>query len=129
MGVGSSPPATATRGLTQLLVSTLMSTTYKHDPINVGSGHRLHMFGMRTHQHHPARSTRIDAITIVIGHDQAGGAGPNRLLDKSVEGAAQFHQAGAFFLEHLPDRTFLELGMLGALNVALVSVLRLVCCM
>jgi hypothetical protein len=47
----------------------------------------------------------------VIGHDQAGGAGPDRLLDEPVEGTAKRHQAGAFLLVDLPDRSILELGM------------------
>ena len=72
-------------------------------------------FGMGAHQHHPAGGPRIDAVAIMIGHDQAGGAGPHRLLDKPVERAAQLHQARAFFLENLPDRPLLKLWMLGPL--------------
>src|SRR5215207_3433038 len=74
-------------------------------------------FGMGAHQHHPAGRPRIDAIAIMIGHNQASRAGPDRLLDKPVEGPSQLHQARAFFLEHVPDRSFLELRMLGALGV------------
>ena len=74
-------------------------------------------FGMGAHQHHPAGGARIDAVAIMIGHDQAGGAGPHRLLDEPVERTAQLHQAGAFFLEHVPDRPILELRMFGALGV------------
>ena len=44
--------------------------------------------GVGAHQHHPAGGARIDAVAIVIGHDQASGAGPDRFLDKPVEGAA-----------------------------------------
>ena len=44
-------------------------------------------FGMRAHQHHPAGSARIDAVAIMVGHDQASGAGPDGLLDEPVEGA------------------------------------------
>jgi hypothetical protein len=41
--------------------------------------------GMRAHQHHLAGSAGIDAVAIMIGHDQAGGGGAHRLLDKAVE--------------------------------------------
>src|SRR5271154_3898196 len=53
----------------------------------------------------------------MIGHDQASGAGPDRLLNEPIERAAQLHQARAFVLEHLPDRPVLELWMLGPLCV------------
>jgi hypothetical protein len=74
-------------------------------------------FGMGAHQHHPAGGTRIDAVAIMIGHDQASGAGPDGFLDEPVEGTAQLHQACAFFLEHLPDGPILELRVLGSLGV------------
>ena len=74
--------------------------------------------GMGAHQHHPPGGARIDAVAIVIGHDQAGGAGPDGLLDEPVEGAAQLHQARAFFLEYVPDRSILELWMLDALCIS-----------
>src|SRR5207248_1902612 len=73
--------------------------------------------GMAAHQHHPAGGTRIDAVAIMIGHDQASGAGPDGFLDEPVEGTAQLHQACAFFLEHLPDGPILELRVLGSLGV------------
>jgi hypothetical protein len=38
-------------------------------------------------------------------------------LDKAVERPAQRHQAGALFLEHLPDGAVLELGVFDALGV------------
>jgi len=41
----------------------------------------------------------------------AGRAGPDGLLDEPVEGAAKLHQAGAFFLEDVPDRSILKLRM------------------
>src|SRR3974390_3909978 len=72
---------------------------------------------MGAHQNHPAGGPRIDAIAIVIGHDQAGGAGPDCLLDEPVEGTAQLHQARALFLEYVPDGPILELRMLGSLGV------------
>ena len=75
-------------------------------------------FGMGAHQNHSASGAGIDAIAIVIGHDQAGGAGPHCLLDKAIEGATQFHQARPFGLEYLPDGPVLELRMLGSLGVA-----------
>jgi hypothetical protein len=53
----------------------------------------------------------------VIGHDQAGGAGPDRLLDEAVERSAQLPQARAFVLEHVPDGPILELRVLGALGM------------
>jgi hypothetical protein len=52
-----------------------------------------------------------------LGHDQASGAGPDGLLDEPVEGAAQLHQAHAFFLEHLPDCPVLDLRVRGPLCV------------
>ena len=73
--------------------------------------------GMGAHQYHPAGSARIDAVAIVIGHDQAGRAGPDRLLDEAVERPAQLHQARPFLLEHLPDRPVLELRVLSPLGV------------
>jgi len=74
-------------------------------------------FGMGAHQHHPAGGPRINAVAIMIGHDQASGAGPDGLLDEPIERAAQLHQTRAFFLEHLPDRPVLELRVLGPLCV------------
>src|SRR5450759_1790126 len=59
---------------------------------------------MRAHQHHPARGPRIDAVA-------------HRLLDESVEGPSQLHQARAFFLEYVPDCALFELWMLVALGV------------
>jgi hypothetical protein len=47
---------------------------------------------MRMHQNHPACRPRIDAVTIVIGHDQAGGAGPHCLLDKAIEGGGRRYE-------------------------------------
>ena len=41
--------------------------------------------GVGAHQNHPAGGPRVDAVAIVIGHDQAGGRGAHRLLDKAVE--------------------------------------------
>ena len=38
--------------------------------------------GIGAHQHHTAGSPRIDAVAIMIGHDQASGAGPHGFLDK-----------------------------------------------
>src|SRR5580658_8813068 len=74
-------------------------------------------FGMRTHQYHPSSSSRIDAVTIAIGRDQTRRAGPDCLLDKAVEGTTQLHQAGAFVLEHVPDRALFELRVFGAFGV------------
>jgi len=74
-------------------------------------------FGMGAHQNHPAGGARIDAIAVVVGHDQTGRAGPNRLLDKSVEGAAKRHQTCALVLEDFPYRAILELGMPDSLGV------------
>jgi hypothetical protein len=74
-------------------------------------------FGMGAHQHRPASGPRIDAVAIMIGHDQAGGAGPDGLLYESIEGTAQFHQARAFFLEHVPDASIFELRMFGPLGI------------
>ena len=71
----------------------------------------------RAHQHHPAGGARIDAVAVVVGHDQAGGGGAHRLLDKAVERPAQLHQARPLVLEHLPDRPVLELRVPGALGV------------
>ena len=55
--------------------------------------HHYDAFGMGAHQHHPAGGARIDAVAVVIGHDQAGRAGPDDLLDEPVEGTAKLHQA------------------------------------
>src|SRR6202167_823368 len=44
-------------------------------------------FGMGAHKNHSAGGARIDAVAIVIGHDQAGGAGPDCLLNEPVERA------------------------------------------
>src|SRR5258708_26669478 len=73
---------------------------------------------MGAHRNHPAGGPRIDTVAIMIGHDQAGGAGPDGLLDEPVEGAAQLHQARAFFLEYVPDRSVLELRMPDALCIS-----------
>src|SRR6202795_2090574 len=75
-------------------------------------------FGMGAHKNHPTGGARIDAVAIVIGHDQAGGAGPDRLLDEPVEGTATLHQTRALLLEYVPDRSILELWMLGSFGVA-----------
>jgi len=69
---------------------------------------------MGAHQHHTAGGAGIDAVAIAIRRDQAGGGRPDRLLDEPVERPAQRHEVGALFLEHLPDRAVLELGMLDA---------------
>ena len=74
--------------------------------------------GVRPHQHHPTSRPRVDAVAIMVGHDQAGRRGPDGLFDKSVEWPAQFHQARPLFLENLPDRPVLELRMLVALGVS-----------
>ena len=67
--------------------------------------------GVRAHQNHSAGGSRVDAIAIVIGHDQARGAGPDRLLDEPIKRTAKPHQARALVLEDLPDRSILELGL------------------
>src|ERR1700730_7371171 len=59
-------------------------------------------------QNHPAGGPRIYTVALTIVHDQAGCAGPDGLLDEPVEGAAQLHQARAFFLEYVPDRSGLN---------------------
>jgi hypothetical protein len=46
-----------------------------------------------------------------------GGAGPDCLLDEPAERAAKLHQARPFLLEHVPDRSILELGMLDSFGV------------
>ena len=74
-------------------------------------------FCMRTHQHHLAGGAGIDAVAVMIGHDQTGGGGTHGLLDKAVERSAQAHQACLFVLEHIPDRPVPELGMPGPLGV------------
>ena len=79
--------------------------------------HHDNALSMRAHQNHSAGGARIDAVAIVVGHDQAGGAGPDRLLDEPVERAAKLHQARPFLLEHVPDRSILELGMPGSFGV------------
>ncbi len=80
--------------------------------------------GMGPHQNHAARCPGIDAVAIVIGHDQARGGGTYRLLDEAVERSAQLHQAGPFLLEHFPDRPVLELGVSGALGVGDALILQ-----
>src|SRR5271163_1719475 len=70
--------------------------------------------GMRAHQYHSAGSPRVDAVTVVIRHDQAGDGGTHRFLDEAVEWPAQFHQAGPLILEYLPDRPVLELRVVGS---------------
>ena len=50
-----------------------------------------------------ATGPRIDAVAFVIGHDQAGRAGPNRLPKEAVEGPTQFDQARPLFLEGEPS--------------------------
>jgi len=59
----------------------------------------------------------VDAVAIVIGHDQARGGGPDRLLDEAVERSTQFHQARALVLENIPDGAVLELRVPGPLGV------------
>ena len=44
--------------------------------------------GIGAHRH-PTGGARVDVLAIVIGHDQAGGARPDRLLDEPVEAAAK----------------------------------------
>jgi len=73
--------------------------------------------GVGAHQNHPAGGPRVDAVAIVIGHDQAGGGGAHRLLDKAVERPAQLDQARPLILEYLPDHAVLELRMLGSFGV------------
>ena len=73
--------------------------------------------GMGAHENHPAGGARIDAVAIVVGHDQARGAGADSLRDKSIERPTHPHQAGWFFLEHVQDRSIPELRMHGALRV------------
>src|ERR1700722_7287391 len=70
--------------------------------------------GMRAHQHHSAGSPRVDAVTVVIRHDQAGGGGTPRLFDEAVEWPAQFHQTRPLILEYVPDRPVLELRVAGS---------------
>ena len=74
--------------------------------------------GMGSHQDHSTGGAGINAVTIVVGHDEAGRACPDRLFDEAVEGAAKRHQARAFVLEHVPDRSILELGMRHSLGVS-----------
>lgn len=75
--------------------------------------------GVGAHQDHPAGGPRVDAVAVVIGHDEAGGAGPDRLLDEALERPAQLHQACPLVLEYLPDRPVLELRMLGSPGVGM----------
>src|SRR6478609_3990280 len=73
--------------------------------------------GVREYQHHPAGCPRVDAVAIMIRHDQAGGRRTHRLLDEAVEWPAQLHQAGPLNLEYVPDRPVLELRMVGSPGV------------
>jgi hypothetical protein len=72
--------------------------------------------GMRAHQHHPPGCPGVDAVTVMIRHDQAGGGGTHRLFDEAVEWPAQFHQARPLILEYVPDRPVLELRVVGSLG-------------
>lgn len=69
------------------------------------------------HQNRLSRRPGIDAVAVVIGHDQAGGAGPDGLLDESVEGRPHRHQCGPLLLKDFPDRLVLELRMTRTLRV------------
>src|SRR5271168_2956361 len=70
--------------------------------------------GVETHQHRPAGCPCVDAVTIMICHDQAGGGGTHRLFDEAVEWPAQVHQARPLILEYRPDRPILELRVAGS---------------
>ena len=48
--------------------------------------HHDNALSMRAHQNHSAGGARIDAVAIVVGHDQAGGAGPDRLSTNPSNG-------------------------------------------
>ena len=61
-------------------------------------------FGMRAHQHHTARVSRIDAVTIMVGQRSGRSRYTHRLLDEAVEQAARLHQARPLILEYVPDR-------------------------
>src|ERR1700678_555281 len=72
-------------------------------------------FGMGAHQNHSAGGARVYAVAVVVGHDQAGGARPDRLFDEPIERPAKRHQARTLVLEHVPDRPIPELWMRHAL--------------
>src|SRR5271170_2289721 len=74
--------------------------------------------GVRADQNHPAGGPGVDAVTIMIGHDQAGRGGTYRLLDEAVEWPAQLHQARPFVLEYVPDRPVLELRVAGSPGIS-----------
>jgi hypothetical protein len=73
--------------------------------------------GMRAYQHHPPSSSGVDAVTVMIRHNQAGGRGTHRFLDEAMEWPAQFHQARPLVLEYIPDRPVLELRLVGSPGV------------
>src|SRR5271167_5064241 len=73
--------------------------------------------GMRAHQYHSAGDPCVDAVTVMIRHDQAGGGGTHRLFDEAVEWPAQVHQARPLILEYRPDRPILELRVAGSPGV------------
>ena len=73
--------------------------------------------GVGAHQNRLSGGPGIDAVAIVVGHDEAGRAGPHRLLDEPVERRSQFHQRRSFLLEDLPNRPIPELGMAGPFGV------------
>ena len=72
---------------------------------------------MGAHQHHPAGGPRIDAVTIMVGHDQAGCGGTHRFFHEAVEWPARLHQARPLILEYVPDRPVLELRVAGSPGV------------
>ena len=43
---------------------------------------------MRSNQHHPAGGSCINAVAIMVGHDQARGGSPDGLFDKTIEWSA-----------------------------------------
>lgn len=79
--------------------------------------------GVGSDLYHLPRGTRIDAVAVVIRHDQTGRARADHLLDKPVERTAQRHQTGLFVLERRPDfthsiRLWVEQPILPAIDVA-----------
>src|ERR1700733_9428216 len=73
--------------------------------------------GMRANRHHPTSGPRVNTVTMMVRHDQAGGGGTHRLFDEAVEWPAQLHQARPLMLKYVPDRPVLELRVVGSPRV------------
>lgn len=89
-------------------------------------GDHLHddALGMRANPPHLTVGVAIDAVAIMIGHDEAVRGGALRLIDKANESTAQRHRSRPLPLEHLADHAVLELEMPGSFGIGNALILE-----